>query len=323
MDWGDIEILVRKEGDTNPNFGKRPEDRNIEELLNACFVNIDKPRGPTSHQVTYWVKYILGVKKVGHAGTLDPKVTGVLPIAINRATKLLEYLQKKSVKEYIAIMHLHKDVSYEEVKNALLSFVGEIWQLPPVRSAVKRVWRKRKIYDIKVLEAEGRDILLYFKVESGVYIRKLIHDIGQYLKIGAHMTNLRRIAVDGFKEDSVVTLHDLEAAMYLWKYENDDKLLKRFLIPVEFMCKFMKKVWIFDNAVANVVLGAPLYVTGISKIEKGIERGDIVAIMSLKDELVAIGRAMMTSKEMKLKKKGMAVKTDKVILDKHLYPRGI
>ncbi len=130
---------------SDPRYGKRPEERSVPELLQCGVVVVDKPKGPTSHQVAAWVRRILEVRKVGHGGTLDPKVTGVLPIAINDATKALRLLLL-SGKEYIALMRLHGDVSDETLMNAVKKFTGKIYQVPPVRSSVKRRRRARRVY---------------------------------------------------------------------------------------------------------------------------------------------------------------------------------
>src|SRR3989344_4524186 len=170
-------ILLRKEADTSPKFGQRPEDRSTETMLQYSVINIDKPRGPTSHQVSAYVQQILGIKKSGHSGTLDPKVTGVLPVAVGKATKIVQALLPAG-KEYVAIMHLHDDLPEEKIRSACAQFVGRIKQLPPLKSNVKREWRFRKIYYLEILEIKGRDVLFRVGCQAGTYIRKLIHDLG-------------------------------------------------------------------------------------------------------------------------------------------------
>lgn len=99
-----MSILVKKEEETNPAYGKPPSERTVEELLELGFIVINKPCGPSSHEVTSWVKNICGAKKSGHAGTLDPNVSGVLPVALNRATAVLSLLLA-SEKEYVGRAH--------------------------------------------------------------------------------------------------------------------------------------------------------------------------------------------------------------------------
>ena len=163
----------------------------MEELLAAGLINLDKPIGPTSHQVTAWVREILGVEKIGHGGTLDPKVSGVLPIATGKATKATD-LVLRSDKEYVCMMTLHRDKDEAAVRIVLATFLGDIYQLPPVRAAVKRQMRVRNVHSIKVLEIVGRDVLFRVNCDAGTYIRTLCVDVGEALGIGAHMEDLRR-----------------------------------------------------------------------------------------------------------------------------------
>lgn len=111
------EVVVRREAKTDDKFGCRPEDRPIKELRNRCIVVMDKPAGPTSHQASDYLKKILGVKKAGHSGTLDPQVTGVLPVAVGTATRVVQALLM-SGKEYVCSMHLHEERTEEQVKEA-------------------------------------------------------------------------------------------------------------------------------------------------------------------------------------------------------------
>ena len=131
------EMLIRDPEPLSLRCGKRPGDRTIEELLEAGVINMDKPMGPTSHQATAWVREILHTEKIGHGGTLDPKVSGVLPIATGRAVKALA-LVLRSDKEYVCLMRLHRDKKEEDIRKVISTFIGKIYQTPPVRSAVKR-----------------------------------------------------------------------------------------------------------------------------------------------------------------------------------------
>ena len=174
------EVFVKRESETNPELGCKPDKRSVPELIEYGIVNIDKPKGPTSHQVSDYVQKILGINKAGHSGTLDPRVTGVLPIALGRATRVVQILLTAG-KEYIGIMHLHKEVGKEKIKNVVSQFIGNIRQIPPIKSAVKRVERVRKVYYFEILEIDGKDVLFKVGVESGTYIRKLCDDIGKKL----------------------------------------------------------------------------------------------------------------------------------------------
>ncbi len=312
-------VLVRVRAKTSKKFGCKPEERTTEELLHNGIVNIDKPSGPTSHQVTAYVKEILGLKKAGHSGTLDPRVTGVLPIGLDKATKAMHLLLTAG-KEYIAIMHLHKELDYEVLEKTLMSFVGKIKQLPPVKSAVKRAYRTRTVYYIRILEVDDKDVLFKVGVEAGTYIRKLIHDFGIRVGVGAHMTGLRRTKAGPFNEENIFTLQDLRDAFYYYKEEDNDKFLRKIIQPVEKAVTHLPKIWVLDSAVDSICHGANLNVPGISKLNSGINKGDVIAIMTLKDELIAYGIAQLNTKEM-LGEKGVAVKPERVFMQPNTYPK--
>ena len=164
--------IIKVQVKTNPNYGKKPSERTVKELLNNGAIILDKPCGPTSHQVDAWIKEILEIDKVGHGGTLDPNATGLLPIGVGDATKALQVLLLAD-KEYVGIMKLHKDADEKKILKTCESFIGEITQIPPVRSAVKRVKRKRHVYYFDILEIKDRDVLFRVGCESGTYVRTL------------------------------------------------------------------------------------------------------------------------------------------------------
>ncbi len=227
----------------------------------------------------------------------------------------------KAGKEYVCLMRLHGDVSREELEKVIREFTGPIYQRPPLRSAVKRTVRVRRVYYIKILEISGRDVLMKVGVEAGTYIRKLCHDIGEVLGCGAHMQELRRTRVGPFKEDdTLVTLYDVVDAYKLWIEEGEDKYLKKVILPIEAGVAHLPKVIIRDTAVDAICHGASLAVAGILRVETGIKVGDLVAIFTQKGELVALGRALMRSEEMVSSKRGLAVKTERVIMKPGTYP---
>src|SRR2546426_11308802 len=135
--------------------GTRPSDRSVEERIRLGVVIVDKPAGPTSHQVSAWVRDMFGVVKAGHSGTLDPRVTGVLPVALADATRAVEAVLAGD-KEYVSVMQLHQDVDERRIRSMMGRFVGEIFQIPPIRSAVKREQRTRHVYDREPPEVAGR-----------------------------------------------------------------------------------------------------------------------------------------------------------------------
>ena len=242
-----------------------------------------------------------------------------MPLAINNATKVLPVLLFGG-KEYIALMHLHKEIDEQLLRNTFNKFIGKITQLPPVRSHVKRQYRQREIYYSDILEINGRDVLFKVGVESGTYIRKLIHDMGEELKVGAHMSELRRTKVSTLSErDSLVTLQDLDDAVYFYKEENDGRLLDRCLGSIESAIDFLPKIFVSDTAVDPICHGSPLAVPGAVKLTE-FEKDETVAIMTLKGEIIALGKAVLSADEIKTAKKGVAIKTDSVIMNVGTYP---
>ena len=218
-------------------------------------------------------------------------------------------------------MRLHSDVSEDKLKEVVNEFIGPIYQRPPLRSAVKRVVRIRTIYNIEILEKKGRDILLRIHCEAGTYMRKLCHDIGEVLGIGAHMQELRRIRSGCFSEkENLVTLQDVVDAFYFWKENGIEKFLRKVILPVEYAVRDVPRIVIRDSAVDAVAHGAALMIPGILQIETGIKRGDSVALFTKKGELVAIGEAKMRTEEMLVAEKGIAVAPKQVIMKPGVYP---
>ena len=312
-------ILIKKEAKTDSKVGCKPEERKTEEIIDYGVVNIDKPKGPTSHQVSEYAQRILGIKKAGHSGTLDPAVTGVLPVALGRSTRIVQTLLTAG-KEYVGIMHLHKEIGEEKLKETIKNhFTGKIRQLPPIKSSVKRELRTREIYYFEILEIDGKDALFKIGCQAGTYIRKVVHDLGQELNVGAHMAELRRTKAGPFTEENLFTLQDLVDAFYYYKKENNEKFIRKVIQPLENAIGHLPKIWVFDAAVKSLCHGAYLKMPGISKLNDNIKENDVVALMTLKDELIALGTAKTDSEKILKKEKGIAVKTEKVFMSPNIY----
>lgn len=311
------DVIVKNESETDPSKGSSPSMRSTKELLEKGIIILDKPSGPTSHMAVDYFKRVLDLAKAGHSGTLDPGVTGVLPIAIGKATRITHSLLTAG-KEYVCLMHMHSNHSDEEVNKVLEKFTGTITQLPPKKSAVKRQLRKRTIYYMKVLDRVDNDILFLVGCEAGTYIRKLVHDIGLALGSGAHMAELRRTKAGPFKEDESKTLQDIADAYFYYK-KGDDSFLKNYLHPIERGVEHLRKVWIHDGAVQTICQGASLKSPGVSKINSDISAGELVAVMTLKDELVMVGEAKMNSHDLIISKRGVAVKPKQVFMEPGTY----
>ncbi|HPB79028.1 MAG TPA: tRNA pseudouridine(55) synthase TruB [Sedimentibacter sp.] len=230
-------------------------------------LNILKPTGMTSHDVVSNVRKILNIKKVGHAGTLDPNVAGVLVICVGKATKFSEYLMSGD-KEYVCELILGQStdtqdsygmvidksdkvsVTREELNEVLKKFTGEQIQIPPAYSAVKlhgkklyeyarqniqveKQGRPINIKSIELLKFDGNKALLKVRCSKGTYIRTLCNDIGKSLGTFGHMGILIRTESKGLHINNSVTLEKL-------KYLNDSNKLDECLIPVESIYKLDK-----------------------------------------------------------------------------------
>ena len=294
-------------------FGKKPEERTVSELLDYGVVVIDKPKGPTTHQVADYVKKILNINKCGHSGSLDPAVTGVVAIGLGKSTKVVHNLLKAG-KEYVCIMHIHDEISEDKVRKTIKSFLGAITQMPPLRSAVKRVERERTIYYIDILEIDGQEVLFKVGCQAGTYIRTLCHAIGKKLGVGAHMAELRRTKVGNLDESLAVSLQDLSDAYAFWK-EGDETEIKKMILPMEKAVEHLQKIVILDSAVDALCHGAKLNVPGIAKLDGGILKGDYIAVMTLKGELIMTGIAQMSSMEIEKKDNGLAVTAERVFME--------
>jgi len=224
----------------------------INELLDFCIINVDKPAGFTSHDVVRKIKNTLHVNRVGHCGTLDPMVTGVLPILINRACKLSNYFMKKN-KRYVGKMLLHSDISEEKLKEEMQKFVGNIMQKPPVKSRVKRVLRERNVDEFRIIIKKGRIVEFESHVEAGTYIRKLISDLGEKIG-GAHMIELRRTKAGIFNINDSYKLEEIKEAFD----KNDEEKLREILIPAEIIEKIIPKIEVKDESLKKLLNGKPL-----------------------------------------------------------------
>jgi len=316
---GSREVFVKTQEGTNPEWGRPPSQRPAEEHIRYSLVLLDKPRGPSSHEVAAWVKKILGVDRAGHAGTLDPKVSGVLPIAVAEGTKVLMALSR-SDKVYVAVAKFHGDVDVERLRAVLQELQGAIYQKPPLRSAVKRQLRTRRVYSLELLEVDGRYAVIKMHVEAGTYARKIIHDIGEILGVGANMRELRRVAVSCFAEDETVALQDVADAYYVWRKYGDDAYLRRVLLPIEEVARHLPKIWVRDSAVDALCHGAPLAAPGVAKFEIPFSRGELVALFTLKGELIGVGRALVDGEEVKKMERGLVARTDRVVMRRGTYP---
>ena len=263
---------------TDNSYGTYYDKRTIEQLLDYGLIILDKPPGPTSHETVAWTKRLLKIPKIGHSGTLDPQVSGVLPLGLGEATKALGVLLY-GPKEYHALGRIHSLPSKEKLEEIIKMFTGEIFQKPPQRSAVVRQTRTRTIHEFEVIEQKERLLLTRILCESGTYIRKLYYDMGEVLGPGATMIELRRTRVDQFREsDGLITLHELANAFSLWEEKKDETKLRNMIKPVEEALSQIKSVVVRDSAVDAMCHGAQLAIPGILQISPNLKKGDVVGI---------------------------------------------
>jgi len=254
-------------------------EKSIHELLEFGIINIDKSSGPTSFSVSDFICKKIGARKTSHFGTLDPKVTGVLPVALNRACKLTGYFLGED-KTYVGIMRIHENTDINKIREIIeKKFIGKINQMPPVKSRVKRQLRPREIYSFELLEQsdDKKDILFKVKCEGGTYIRKLIDDLGSELGIGAHMLELRRTDAGIFGEENSANLYDFEKAVEEYK-NGDDRLLKKIIIPAE---EAIKEVYpcveIKDDNLKQIFTGRPIYRKDVVR-DEGWKNDSVVGV---------------------------------------------
>ena len=313
--------MLVKDPDAIPDkWGKKPSDRSVGELLRGGVIILDKPSGPTSHQATAWVRDALKCDRIGHGGTLDPYVSGVLPITLGKAVRLTDVVLS-SDKEYICLMRLHSDRSESRIREVVSRFIGKIYQLPPVRSAVKRQLRIRTIKDLEILDISGRDVLFRIECDAGTYVRTLCVDIGDVLGCGANMVELRRTRSGKMIESRAHTLHDIRDAYVFWQQNGRGEWLRSMLLPMEVLVEPLPKVVVKATAVDAVCHGADLNVVGVHMLDEDIRKNALVAMMTARGELVALGRMAMSTPKVMSASTGVAVQTTRVFMDPGHYPR--
>ncbi|MFW6436995.1 MAG: RNA-guided pseudouridylation complex pseudouridine synthase subunit Cbf5, partial [Halococcoides sp.] len=264
----------------NPPGERAPLDR-----LGFGVLNLDKPPGPSAHQVVAWVRDLAGLDRAAHAGTLDPKVTGCLPVLLGDAVRLAR-LFDDAPKTYVAVLEAH-DRLPADLAGAIESFEGEIYQKPPRKSAVRRDLRTREIHAIDVLDRDDRRALLRVRCESGTYVRKLCHDLGLALGTGAHMGDLRRVAAGPFDDRDLVGMYDVVDALAFAR-EGDAGPLDAIVAPAEVLLDDLPTVTIAPSAAREVAEGAPVYAPGVIAVSG--EADGLVACRTPDGSAVALGR---------------------------------
>jgi H/ACA ribonucleoprotein complex subunit 4 len=287
-------------------------------LAVGAFLLLDKPRGPSSHQVTAWARDLLGVPVAGHAGTLDPNVSGLLWIGVGPALKLMP-LVLEFPKRYIGALTFHSRVPTRELERLLVEFTGPIYQTPPVRSAVKRERRVRTIHRLSLVEADGTRAILDVVADSGTYVRTLAVDLGEALGVGGHLEELRRIATGPFDEAGSVSLTELADAVATHR-EGDPAPLLAALHPIREVWQEFPTIVLKDGAASAVAHGAGLASGGILRVGRPFAKGSHVALVTAADELIATGVAGHDSAEVTQVPHGWVVGGTRVFVDPARFP---
>ena len=307
---------------TSAPYGTPPSMRSVQDLLKSGVIIVNKQAGPSSHQVAAWLRDSFELDATGHGGTLDPNVTGVLPVSIGRASKVIKVLQESS-KEYICNLKLSKNPGRKELDKVFAKFVGPIYQIPPFQAAVKRELRIRRIYDLEILEHSSKSVLFRVECEGGTYIRNLCDDIGSILGMKGEMEQLIRTKSGPFNLEDSFSLIEAHDTYQDWKSSSNDEVMKKLLRPLEDMLVNLPKIEVKDSAVDAICHGADLAIPGISAVSNELRRGQLVSLLSGQGECIALGRATIDGKEIINKKneKGKAVKLERVIMERGTYPR--
>ena len=297
-----------------------PDERSLADLLRFGVVNLDKPPGPSAHQVSGWVREAVSetlaaldggdLDRAAHAGTLDPKVTGCLPTLLGDATRCVPVFLE-GAKEYVTVLELHGPAP-TDIESVLADFEGALYQKPPRKSAVARRLRTRRVHELSLLELRDRQALLRVRCESGTYIRKLCHDLGLALGTGGHMGALRRTATDPFDDRSLVSMHDLVDALAFVR-GGDESALREVVHPAERALVHLPRVTIARNAAEQVAHGAPVYAPGVLDADDDIADGGLLACYTPDDAVVCLGRLVGDPDA----ERGEVIALERVLVDAH------
>ncbi len=284
-------------------------------------INVNKPLGMTSHDVVSRLRRILNMKKIGHTGTLDPDAEGVLPMCVGKGTKLTDELTAKE-KQYLAELTLGlttdtQDISGEvlktdlvtatksEIEKAIMTFVGDIEQIPPMYSAIKV--NGRKLYElaregktvdmpprpvtifnieIKEIDEENHKVRFLVDCSKGTYIRTLCHDIGEKLGCGGVMSALKRTKSGRFKIEDTFALEQIEEMA-----QNEDF---SFLTAVDEVLSDYERVVLAEKNSTRLCNGIKIKIAGVQEgtvFRAYDEQGKFLALCKIEEGEVKVKRA--------------------------------
>ncbi|MEM4295484.1 MAG: hypothetical protein QXI89_00770 [Candidatus Anstonellales archaeon] len=273
------------------------------EKIKNGFIVVDKPANLNSHEVSAYIGKWLNIK-AGHAGTLDPDVTGLLIVGLGKATRMLRFLAEQE-KEYICLMKLNKEKTREEIERMFKAYERDIWQTPPEKSAVAKKPRKRKVYNLKLIEIHDKLVLFKALVEKGTYMRVLCK------QMNGEMLDLRRISSACINEKYAFIMQKIKHAIDNYRGGNAEELHEIIKSPEEiFSLSCIQKIYVNERAAQNILKGAPLYAPGIiweKTEEKGKIKNGYAAVFS-GDRLIAIMNVINEN----ARKKGVVAKIERL-----------
>ena len=288
-------------------------------------INLKKEAGMTSHDAVFKLRKMLKEKKIGHGGTLDPDVTGVLPIAVGKATRLIEYMQEEgkvyegeitlgistttedASGEVVEVTPVSPDLSQEMVDQAMAAFVGQIVQIPPMYSAVKvdgrklyeyaragqEVERPKRTIEISSFErtsplvAEGDLVRFTFRVKcgKGTYVRTLSVDLGAKLGYASHMSKLERTGSAGLTLDDALTLAEISDLVEKGDFS--------FLRPLELGIGDLPTVELTSEQVTEVSFGRRISLNSHADLLAAFHQDKLIAILERRDDLYKPRKVML------------------------------
>ena len=305
---------------TNPAVGTMPDERSVEQRLAGGFILLDKPAGPTSHQVAAWARDLFELERLGHGGTLDPFATGVLPLMAGKAMKVTKKILNHK-KSYICVFRFAQEVSDEDLQQAMLRLTGRVYNVPPEVSAVKVQVRTRKIFAFEQLDRSGNDMIARVHCEAGTYIRTMARDLGLLLNMKVQLKELRRDMSGAFTLDDCVTLQELADAVWLWKECDRPEALIRIIHPIEKLLLDLPSATVKDSAAAALAHGAPLLRPGLVNIAAGVASGKEIYVQTLKNEAVGVVTLTADTDHIASMTEGEVARPSMVLMDGDVYPR--
>jgi H/ACA ribonucleoprotein complex subunit 4 len=312
--------ILDETAQTDPAFGGAPEDRTLEQLLSSGFILLDKPAGPTSHQLAAWARDLLGLERLGHGGTLDPFATGVLPLMAGRCMKITNKILKHR-KTYIAVLRFGTVPTDDALASTMEALTGRIYNVPPEISAVKVQVRTRTVHAFELLDQDGKDLVTRITCDAGTYIRTMARDMGLMLNTPVELKELRRESSGIFHLDHCITMDQLADAVWLWKECGQEEALKAMVHPIEKLLADVPRCTVKDSAVAALAYGAPLLRPGLVSLPSSAKKGKEILVTSLKGEAVGYVKFKADASTVLTMDEGEIARPSMVLMDTEVYPR--